>query len=516
MSEYQNQCTECGHLMTVAKRIYKGGRYCPKCYKRWFVIKKCTQCHMEMRAYRYDELPVCAACQRLVRRCLRCNRLTPKAALMVGEMAVCSGCVSHFKEARPCPQCGKETSRLARSTELEFDEPVCDKCRQAHFKTCSVCRKYRKVHVADEKEKPICKACSESRGAPHPCPECGDLTQGLEHSICEGCQIRRRLKKRLRLHIERLETEEARRLLKDFHQWFALHFISPAACGRFDRYVEFFEIVDRHIFQQGLELTAEQLIAVCVGEQLRKATTPLKFLYEHEGIVIDTPSVEKAQDEKYIEQVFSDARISGFENILISFHLWLHNRNPNISSRTIRTYLRSSLTFLQKANVKGIDDLTQERVSHVLGRSKGLRASVSVFLTYLKKKHKLILSAPKPNRTPVTKLESALLDSVSSIMKRLESVEIGLSERKALTAYVLSKLYGLPLNQVLQIRIGQFGDGKMTVNGEIILLDNRIRQIVDTLITTTGKHQPLLFAGRRPGSSMNAASVKYWIRIEKT
>jgi len=513
MKYFGKNCTECGRAMSKATRVYKGGRYCATCYKRWFIQKACVVCGKSMRAYRHDEKPVCFSCERIDRRCLRCNRLVPIAGKIVEGRPVCPSCVPHFKKPLPCPECGRHSSYLARDKAAGFDEPVCERCRRKNFKTCSICRKHRKVHCLTGDGKPLCKNCAETEGQSHVCSECGGEAQGLLHHLCESCQILKRVEKRYRLHRERLESTSGKGLLEEFHKWFVGRTLSPSSCRNFDRYIFFFEGIDRKILLKGQLLIQEVLVQEFTAEELRKATTPLNFLFETRDIVVDSELVERETEKRRIADLLVEMENAGFGRLGSEFFDWLQKRESPLAGKTVRVYLRSVLTFLQMAKIKNVHELSQDIVIKVLTRKSGLRASVTPFFNFLKEFYGLHLKSIKIKKSTNFQLEKKLIKSLQRVFERLTRGDIDIRERKALTAFALAKLYGLPLSHVLRIKRDDIShdEMKVLVGSEHVLLENRATAMIERLLSEADVTHGFLFEGRRAGSSLSVTSVTYWV-----
>lgn len=513
----EGECTECGRAMAKAKRVYKGGRYCPTCYKRWFVLKGCTQCGDNTRAHKHDTEPVCATCRKLDRVCIRCNRLTPVAGLLVEGKPVCPSCVPHFKEPKICPECGRSSLYLSRDAVLGFSEPVCERCRRGHHKTCSICRKYRPVDRLDENSRPICKKCSAQHRESHPCPECGKEATGPLYASCESCQIRKRLAKRFRLHLERLETGEGRKLFTEFSEWFSERPLLSKDCGRFDRNVDFFERIDREIFFGKAEtLTHHELARVFTADQLRKAMTPIVFLFETRGISVDALVIEEATENRRIIKIINKAREVNFGAVIEKYHKsLLGHRASVLAPHTIRVYLRSALSFLEDSGVERLSDLSPDLVKVVLRRKPGLRASMGAFFFFLGVQYGLHLKPMKPRRNSARVVEKKMMDILRPVLLRLEHEIIGLAEKKALTAYVLSKLYGLPLNNVLMLRKRDLAPRNPVVlkaKGVSIFLNERLVNRLNIPQEELGVSKSFIFEGRVPGSPLSVGAVGYWVK----
>lgn len=520
MTTTEKICTECGRTMVIAKRVYKGGRYCPTCYKRWFIIKSCVLCGATTRAHKHDKAPKCATCQRIDRTCIRCHRLVSVAGLMVDGKPVCPSCVPHFKEPKICPECGRHSLFLARDAAAGYTEPVCEHCRREHYKTCSVCHKHRPTYQFDENGRPICKRCATVDRQPHSCPDCGTVTVGPPHALCENCQIRNRLVKRFRLHLERLESNAGKKLFTDFFKWFSERYLEPKSCGRLDRYAVFFERVDREVFlREGKKLSADNLAIVFTAEQLRKATTPLCFLGETLGVHLDTELVEKLTEERRINNILSKAKEGSYGPLLERFHETLLNREPCPRAHSIRIYLRTALTFLEDSQVGTINQLSQSMADKILNRKPGLRTSAGVFFSFLRSQYRMDLDSIKSKKTSALIAETKLNNILHFVLVRLKDRTCDIKERRSLVAFALSKLYGLPLKKVLLLQKNNLISGvpiKLKLDGEIIPMDDKLIKMLNIQPAEFGKSEDYIFEGRIRGYPLSVDAVRYWVLKNKS
>lgn len=444
---------------------------------------------------------------------MRCNRLVPRAGLLIDGGPVCPSCARYFRKPKPCPACGRVSVHLARDFSLGFSEKVCERCRRLEHRTCSICRKHRKVYQEDATGQAICKACVTRGYVFHPCPHCGRDAVGPDHALCEQCQIRNRLEKRFRLHLERLETTDGRSLFEEFFRWFAGRRIYPKSSTDLDRNADFFEKLDKKGFSLDKELSGALLLQVFDAEQMRRATISMQFLQETREIFIEEEVLAAAIEKRRIASVMEEARSSGHEELFEDFNQYLGEKKQPLSPRTVRVYLRSALSLLERTKCEHISELSQKKVRACLKRNPGLRASATAFLAYLRELHGLKFSSVAPREKSEVAKEDELIKSVKLMFRRLEDNPIGVSERKALTAFILSKLYGLPLGRVLTIKKHQLEFGPSTIlawDGQSIEIDPRVAKILSLIEPSGNSHKDYLFQGRLQGRPLSRTAVAYW------
>jgi hypothetical protein len=284
-----------------------------------------------------------------------------------------------------------------------------------------------------------------------------------------------------------------------------------------DRYVDFFERIDREIFFGKTEtLTSHELVRVFTADQLRKATTPIVFLFETRGISVDVLVIEESTENRRIVKIINKAKEGNFGAAIEKFHKSLLGRRASVPTpQTIRVYLRSALSFLENSGVERLSDLSPTLVKIVLGRKPGLRASMGAFFSFLRVQYGLHLNSMKPRRNSARVLEKKLTDILRPVLLRLEDEIIGMAEKKALTAYVLSKLYGLPLNNVLMIRKRDLAPRNpvvLKIRGVPIFLNERLVNRLNIPHEELGVSKSFLFEGRVPGKPLSVGAVGYWVK----
>ena len=272
--------------MSKAHKLHQGRAICVTCYARLFKPCPCVKCGMPARVLAQDPEPLCRACEKSSRVCIRCARPVPRAGLIFNGKPVCPSCAPHFREARPCPRCEKPSTRLSRVVGMT-DEPVCDACRrQLTCATCSVCGKHRERYALSAGGKPLCKRCAAEPSANHPCPDCGTTVGGSGATPCMPCQMIRTLRRKADVLIGMYRHPESRRVFLNFVGWVVAKKVVNKALGPLPRYADCLRRIDQAL-QDGEALQSRHVTDVLNTDEIRRAGLFAMFLSE-QGLLADS------------------------------------------------------------------------------------------------------------------------------------------------------------------------------------------------------------------------------------
>ena len=373
-------CDECGRTLVKASRIDLGNEYCATCYQRTFKSVPCSRCLKPMRAHKNEAgTPVCDACERAARVCLRCGKPTPVAGRLVEGGAVCAACAPHFAKPKTCPWCGVARQRLSKSE--PFEVAVCDHCRnQTTHATCTRCRRYRPVATSDPHEAPLCADCLPGVEAMHACPDCGINVVGGGQGRCRACVNRVVVREdseqvadtlappwcqtlwtsyvEHRLH-EHAKSSRLRQSLTKDASFFrllgdafaALEDVTPAAMGR--RIPS--AVLRRHLIASRFVLGERDL-----------------------GELTEQRSV-KAETERSAN-VIGDAEGEPYQEVLQRYGAWLQGKGTAL--RTARQYLRSAETYARAVRLDGGKPWKYDTMVVFLRKHPGLGANLGRFTTF--------------------------------------------------------------------------------------------------------------------------------------
>lgn len=257
---------------------------------------------------------------------------------------VCPSCVPYFRAAEPCTTCGALSSRLARLPKYGANEPICERCQaRLTHRTCSVCRRYRKVAGVTAAGKPHCSACEPTRAQTHLCSGCGATVAGSGNARCRSCQTRTRILHAAGLAAAALQRDWNRWLLGEYAQWLAkTRADHTAILKQFQAHVAFFERLDT-TFTYLSDLTANALLAQFPVAQLRRYLLPTRFLRERLGLVLTAEGkLDQAEADRITEIVVGVQR-EEWAPLITGYRDWLTTQAMN--RRTIRLLLRSAERF---------------------------------------------------------------------------------------------------------------------------------------------------------------------------
>lgn len=514
--EGQNRrCSACGNPMAKAKKIYRGKAVCTKCYARLFKQRPCSKCGKQMRAYVGLETPVCDACIRSTRTCLRCDKPTPRAGLMVGDRAVCPSCAPYFRKPGVCSRCGGKSARLSRVTGVS-DELICDKCqRELTAATCRNCGKHRKVHSWNEEGRAICKSCAEQPGIVHSCPDCGSEVPGGGAAVCSDCSMRRTLRRKANALSIQYKNDRLKQLWMGFSEWLIAENYVSKALAKLPSYAVTLAKVGREL-GDGEEPSNAHLASALSASDLQQSG--LLACYLGSVGVLTSDNTERAgwSDAKRIAAAVVAVRREPWGCEIDKFAAYLAKPDRAISIRTQRLYVRSAVALMEFAEVDRVAKVTEEKLAAFVRRRPGHRASLSAWLRFLKETHNISLALPK-KRLPKLRSMKSQVDEVGTLLTALGSTKSPRAQM-AFLAKLLSLLYAMPLETVLRLSSGEIVDSEdglaIKFGNNLLSLDSRLEPwvrwlLIENLAAGTG----YVFAGRRPGDAWSVDGVAYHLNI---
>ena len=509
------QCGECGHDMAKAHKVHAETALCQRCYQRLFKQRKCIQCDGPMRALAQDPEPMCVSCLKTGRACLRCERPVPNAGLIFKGKPVCPSCAPYFREARPCPRCGKLSSRLSRIVGLT-DEQVCDSCRRKLVcATCSVCGKHRERFALAPDGKPLCKQCVANPEASHICPDCGKVIGGMGNTPCLPCGMIRSLRKKADALVGILQNADARRLLQEFVEWVMVRQSASQVLRPLPKVVEMVGRVERLVQDFGV-LTPAAIEKALTTEEIRRAGLFAMFLAEQGLIARSAQDRAAASDVRRIDMALSEIRGRPWEKAIRQFADELDGPARKLSPRSRRVYLRAAVELMTFAHIEEISELRDEHIRKFLRSKPGHRASLFSWVTFVGETcgHGLRIPKKPQRKEPTIK---AVADRVGRLVLATRSAKTK-EARRAYVAKLLSVLYGVPLERVLSMQRAKMdiSDGKTKLLFEDSWVD--VESPVDELLSDavgepcTGGVVVRLFPGRMGNDGLSVGAVQYHLQ----
>jgi len=410
----------------------------------------CVQCGASARVHRLSKEPaVCRPCSKAGRVCVRCEKPIVKAGMLSAGKPVCPSCAPHFREKAPCTACGKLTSRLSAMPSAGIHEKICDTCRnKVTHKTCSICRKHRKVAGTTEDGNPFCEACQPGEAITHPCPLCHTQVPGKGASKCRSCLNLAQIAHETDLAVLTLTREWNRVLCRQFAGWlYQRHPSAPNLIQTVRSHHIFFERVDAH-FAQIEHVTAQTLLEAFGTAGLRKHLLASQFLSENLNLEMTPELKAENADLERIRSKLLDNKKSTWGPTLERYATWL--LESGIPTRTRRQYLATAESFCQFVKLSNAP-WREDAIAQFLRKKPGLRANLFKFVGHCSRAYGWDVKMPP--RTAAQHRRHAVPATVTQLQKLLHAVfsqGVDKADQKTL-AQIIAKSLGFPLKTILSI-----------------------------------------------------------------
>lgn len=515
--EKVRHCDECGKPMARVVRVEDGHAYCGTCYSRVFKRVPCSICGGPTRARKDGHELVCPACRGKDRSCGRCGKLIGKAGRIVGGKAVCTSCAPYYAELKPCANCGQLSRRRSRAPGSGLDEPVCDRCRNQDFETCSVCRRYRAVERRGEMGRPMCHQCAAEEPVTHICPACGSSVPGGGSSPCADCSLKDRIRRRVKLNVELLEQPWVRSLFEGFCAWDGLRKAAGNMTARIDRYAVFFAAMDRSC-EAPQVVTQRRLFDIFGAEGLRRGFLAVSFLCERLALEWDAATLEDLIEARRIDQQGETWRdrpwAAGLQRYVDELE---RGGPPRLKQKTVRMYQTAAGGLLEMAGVESPGALTQGHLDRYLKRHPGQTANLSAFVRHLRESSGVALELRKRAGTPLPRKDRTLVQRVQSLTRSLDT-ETNERRAKALLAVLLANLYQVPIKDVLALSTEYVMEEPEAIvlwpGTRDVRIAGRLAELFRRWIALSqGAGSGLLFAGRNGVQPLSYDAVRYHLQI---
>ncbi len=491
--------------MPKAHRIEAGRAYCLSCYARVFERDACSSCGKACVAKKFDPRPLCRACATSERRCVRCHRPVPRAGIRVGAGFVCASCTPHYREKRPCPNCGTPSSRLTR---LEgMGEPICPRCaRKATHAACAACGRHRRIGAVNSHGRLVCISCTGPEPATHACPDCGGAVAGSGLAPCRTCAARRRGRAAIMAEAPKIGWPRA------LFERFCEEKLVAAPRGRVAREVEkaamFFQTLGRKIPSED-RLEARALQKAFGAESLRRFQNAVSFLTGVTKSEITDSERRALVEQDRIERLFDEIQERPWAGDIKAYDHALRAKAPDIAARSRRLYLRAAVGLLELADCLRLQDMTQADLEAFLRRRPGQRASLAPLLRWIGERHGTRLKLPQGRKKDAARREKKFLADVTQIMEDLKAARDA-ARAKALIATAISRLYRIPLERVLTLSASD-----VFINDDILLWPKQEairleKPLADTFQRWIPVAERLLaFPGRNPRRPISVSAIAH-------
>ncbi len=382
-SKGQRYCDECGRTIINAHRLHKGAEYCSSCYPRVFIPLPCARCARPTRTHRHATTePICRQCERVTRKCLRCERpVQGKAARLVDGRPVCGSCAPYFLQPEPCAWCGAGSVHLSRAPRLGIEDKICNACRnKLTHRSCGICRRYRSVAGLLPNGKPHCEACTPGAEQVHACPGCGSIQAGSGQGRCTACLNRERIERDAAVQVLALERDWSRAAYLAFGQWLLeAQPNKPHLAKVFAGHFSFFARLDASVSDPDT-LRGNGLLETFSVAELRKHLLPVRFLEAHLGASLDEAAKAEQVERSRITEKLLASRRARYAAVLKLYVDWLDGQET--PTRTIRLYLTAASQLCEIEGLGESGQCSEDQLQHFLRRHPGARASLFRWLTF--------------------------------------------------------------------------------------------------------------------------------------
>lgn len=480
----QRYCDECGRTIVNAHRLHKGADYCSSCYPRVFIPLPCARCARPTRTHRHaTSEPICRQCERVTRKCLRCERpVQGKAARLVGRRPVCGSCAPYFLQPEPCAWCGVESVHLSRAPRLGVADKICSPCRnKLTHRSCGTCRRYRSVAGVLPNGKPHCEACTPGAEQVHACPGCGSIQAGSGQGRCTACLNRERIERDAAVQVLALERDWSRAAYLVFGQWLLeAQPNKPHLAKVFAGHFSFFARLDASVADPET-LRGNGLLETFSVAELRKQLLPVRFLEAHLGASLDEAAkVEQVERSRITEKLLASRR-APYAAALKRYVDWLDGQAT--PTRTIRLYLTAASQLCEIEGLGKSGQCSEDQLQHFLRRHPGARASLFRWLTF--GRTVLGWEVTMPRRSSAKDRPPRTVRDLSVLMRKIE--QVGLEQAPLqLLQRVIAKAFGFPVRRLAagEWRVISRGeDIHISDAHESIRVPEPLRQLVETWAT---------------------------------
>lgn len=412
-------CDNCGRQVEKMHRFHKGKGYCSSCYVSQFRPIPCSNCSGTARMHRRDSAaPLCGACQRAGRACVRCGVAVLVAGKKVGDEAVaCPSCAPHFREKESCGGCGRLSSRLVWSGEGDILLRMCPSCsNQATHATCTYCRRHRLVAGATEAGASFCAQCGSSGEAWHHCPECQQVVRGPGQGRCRACINWHVLKREAKLIAVTFAGRWVVQLLDGFVcRLMELDPNGPQLPRTLRSHFPFFSSLDERFSSPDHVLPSTLLDHFTVAG-LRRHLLAVRYICDVMGLEITEEDKLEHVETARVATILERAQLDLWSDDLFQFNLWLIKAERPV--RTRRLYLSAAAGLIRSAGASSLLDLDQKSVELHIAKLPGARANLSSALRFSRDMLGHTLSLPSI-ATPIAK-DPKPVRKLRALMKRIE------------------------------------------------------------------------------------------------
>lgn len=401
-------CDECGQSVKKIHRRYKEHGYCSSCYARTFIKRECPNCSLFARLPKNDRNAICTKCE-TQKPCVRCKISGKPVGKITIYGVVCASCSPYFRPKQPCEICDQLSHRLTRVKRFGDSLRRCERCARADHRTCPNCHRYRKLIFINSQE--LCASCHS--GELKPCKDCNTPIPIAYGQLCDNCYWKTQLSKRIVINQAMLSNQKLTIDLSNFAKWLAHHYGFKKASLDIAKYTLFFKKIEKNWLYFP---TYSELIQTLGADYLRCHKKLLLWLEAEKILTIDESLKKRMTEEYYIKKMIHDVpNASKIKPLILEYEKFLRKRadEKRTSIQTIRYSLTAAIALMKLSQLENNESPNQATIKKYLSKSPGQKASLTLFINFLKIRYRLKIQIPRTINTAHIKkrnLEKKLID----------------------------------------------------------------------------------------------------------
>lgn len=307
---------------------------------------------------------------------------------------------------------------------------------------------------------------------------------------------------------------ESRRVFLDFVGWIVARKATGRALKLLPRYAGYLQGIDKTL-SENEALLPRHVTAALATDELRRAGLLAMFLSEQGLLAVSARDRTDSSDARRIQNILREAEKGPWASLLRQYADELGLAERDLRPRTRRLYLRAALEFLRSSGASQARELTSEHVRKFLRSRPGHRASLHPLSAFLAKRMGHSLTLPKKPQGNGRTIKSQT-DAVASLLKAARKTG-SVSARRALVAKLIATLYGMPLEQVLELDRScvDVSDASLRIRlgGDWVKVERPVASLLrDMVAQAKAGSDSRLFPGRLGGDRLSVGGVQYYLR----